>query len=159
LTGWEDVAAEDARVTESTDDRAGLVAALSAIPSRLAAAAEAASPDLPAPGEWTPSEVVRHLIAVELEVWHPRLAQLKAENRPLWPWVEPGPWAGEPDASLDRLLEVYAQARAVTIASIEALDDAGWAKTGTHATFGVLDAAGLMTRAIDHDEEHIAGLR
>jgi hypothetical protein len=150
---------ENAPMTAPIDDRAGLVAALAAIPSRLASAAQAASPEPPAPGDWTPSEVVRHLIAVELEVWHPRLVQLKAENHPLWPWAEPGPWVGEPDASLDRLLEVYAQARAVTIASLDALDDAGWATTGTHATFGELDAAGLMTRAIDHDDEHLASLR
>ena len=38
-----------------------------------------------------------------------------------------------------------------------ALDDAGWARTGTHATFGELDVSALMLRAIDHDEEHLAG--
>jgi DinB superfamily len=150
---------ENGPMTALDADRANLIAALAAVPSRLAVAARATSPDPPAPGEWTPSEVVRHLIAVELEVWHPRLAQLGAEDHPLWPWVEPGPWPGEPDASLDRLLEVYGLARAVTVASLNALDDAGWTKTGTHATFGILDAAGLMTRAIDHDDEHVASLR
>jgi DinB superfamily len=136
-------------------DRDRLTAAVAAVPDRLAAAARAASPEPPAPGEWTPSEVVRHLISVELEVWHPRLAQLAAEDHPLWPWVEPGPWAGEPAASLDRLLETYADARRTTVATLTGLDDAGWAKTGTHATFGVLDAGGLMVRALDHDEEHL----
>ena len=110
------------------------------------------------PGEWTPSDVIRHLIAVELEVWHPRLAQLEAEDHPHWPWVEPGPWTGEPDGSLDRLLDIHAAARAATVRSLAALDDAGWAKTGTHATFGELDAAGLIVRAVDHDEEHLGSL-
>jgi DinB superfamily len=139
-------------------DRARLVARLADVPSRLAAAARAASPEPPTPGEWIPSDIVRHLIAVELEVWHPRLAQLEAEDHPHWPWVEPGPWPGEPGASLDRLLEIHAAARGTTIATLNALDHAGWAKTGTHATFGELDAPGLMTRAIDHDGEHLAGL-
>ena len=29
---------------------------------------------------------------------------------------------------------------------------------GTHTTYGVLDVAGLLDLAIDHDEEHLAGL-
>jgi hypothetical protein len=148
---------ENEPMADQIVDRARLTAAAAAVPDRLAAAARAAPPEPPAPGEWTPSEVVRHLIAVELEVWHPRLAQLEAEGHPLWPWVEPGPWTGERDASLDRLLEVYANARRTTVASLTALDEAGWAKTGTHATFGELDAAGLMARALDHDEEHLRG--
>jgi hypothetical protein len=69
--------------------------------------------------------------------------------------VEPDPWAGQPGASLDELLGTYERARGRTMATLDALDDAGWARTGTHATFGVLDVAGLMTRAIDHDDEHV----
>jgi hypothetical protein len=138
-----------------TEARDSVVAALEGVPVRLAVAARAAEARPTPAGEWTPREVVRHLIAVELEVWHPRLAQLEADDHPRWPWVEPGPWAGEPDASLDRLLEVHTSARAATVRSLAALDDAGWAKTGTHATFGELDAGGLMVKAIDHDEEHL----
>jgi len=139
----------------STDDREHLLAALAAMPARLAAAARAASPEPPAPGEWTPSDIVRHLIAADLEVWHPRLAQLAAEDHPSWPWVDTGRWTAEPGASLERLLAVYGDARSTTVATLAALDKAGWARTGTHATFGVLDAAGLMARAVDHDEEHL----
>lgn len=149
-------AIDNARMSEPTADRDRLLASLAAVPDRLASAARAASPEPPAPGEWTPAQVVRHLIAVEREVWHPRLARLAAEDRPRWPWVEPEPWLGEPDATLDRLLEVYGRDRASTLATLAALDDAGWARTGTHATFGVLDLVGLMARAIDHDEEHLA---
>jgi hypothetical protein len=145
-------------MNDDNGDRARLVGRLAEVPAGLATAATAASPEPPAAGEWTPADVVRHLIAVELEVWHPRLAQFAAEDHPHWPWVEPGPWPGEPRASLDQLLQVYAAARGTTVASVAALDDAGWARTGTHATFGELDAVGLMTRAIDHDEEHLASL-
>lgn len=55
-------------------ERAELLDRLATVPGRLAAAARLAAPEPPAPGEWTPSEVIRHLIAVELEVWQPRLA-------------------------------------------------------------------------------------
>jgi DinB family protein len=137
------------------DGRTDLIDRLRAVPDALATAARAASPEPPAPGEWTPSEVVRHLIAVEQEVWQPRLAQLEAEDHPTWPWTEPDPWAGNPGATLDELLATYAAVRGRTMAMLDALDDAGWARTGTHATFGVLDVAGLMVRAIDHDDEHL----
>jgi len=138
-----------------TEPHLALLGRLAAFPARLASAAQAASPEPPAPGEWTPSDIVRHLIAVEREVWHPRRAQLGAEDHPTWPWAEPDRWTGNPDATLDDLLVTYAADRASTMATLDALDDAGWARTGTHATFGVLDVAGLMDRAIDHDEEHL----
>lgn len=138
-----------------TDRRADLVDRLRAVPDALATAARAASPEPSAPGEWTPSDVVRHLIAVEESVWQPRLAQLEAEDHPAWPWTEPEPWAGNPGAPLDDLLATYAIARGRTMTTLDRLDDAGWARTGTHATFGVLDVAGLMIRAIDHDDEHL----
>jgi hypothetical protein len=139
-------------------DRADVLARLGRMPDRLSTVARAASPGPPAPGEWTPADVVRHLITVEFEVWHRRLAQLAAEEHPHWPWAEPDRWTGEPGASLDRLLEVYGEARGATVATLSALDVAGWARTGTHATFGVLDVAALMTKANDHDDEHIASL-
>jgi hypothetical protein len=141
-----------------TAERRALLERLGASPGRLAAAARAAPPEPPAQGEWTPSDVVRHLIAVEEEVWQPRLAQLAAEDRPIWPWAEPDRWAGEPAATLDRLLDVHAGARRATMTTLAALDDAGWDRTGTHATYGVLDVAGLMSRAVDHDEEHVRSL-
>lgn len=131
---------------------------LTAVPGRLAAAARLAAPEAPATGEWTPADIVRHLIAVETEVWHARLAQLAAEDHPFWAWAEPDRWTGDPGASLDGLLATYAAARASTVATIDALGPDGWARTGTHATFGVLDVAGLMTRALDHDEEHLRSL-
>ena len=141
-----------------TDDgaRADLRRRLAGVPRRLAVATRGAA-DRPVPaGEWTPADVVRHLIAVEEEVWHSRLRQLAAEDRPRWPWTEPDRWLGAADASLDDLLIVYADRRGITIAILGGLDDAGWARTGEHATFGVLDVAALMTKAIDHDEEHLA---
>jgi hypothetical protein len=138
------------------DRRRELLSRLRAVPDDLATAARAASPEPPAPGEWTPSDIVRHLIAVEEEVWQPRLAQLDAGDHPTWPWQEPDRWAGSPAASLDDLLATYATHRAATMATLDGLDDAGWARTGTHATFGVLDVAGLMIRAIDHDDEHLS---
>lgn len=148
----------DRRADEAPAAAAHLLARLAAVPDRLAVAARSASPEPPAPGEWAPTDVVRHLIAVEEEVWHPRLAQLAAEEHPFWAWAEPDRWTGLPGARLEELLAVHAAARRMTVATLAELDEAGWARTGTHATFGVLDLAGLLMIAIDHDEEHLASL-
>jgi hypothetical protein len=128
------------------------------VPERLAVAARAAAPEPPAPGEWPPTDVVRHLIAVEEEVWQPRLRQLIDEDEPRWPWAEPGRWPGLPGASLDELLAVHADRRAATTALLDALGDAGWERSGVHEVYGRLDVAGLMRRAGSHDDEHIESL-
>jgi hypothetical protein len=41
---------------------------------------------------------------------------------------------------------------------LDALGPSGWARTGTHDTYGVLDVAALMAVAADHDDEHLASL-
>jgi hypothetical protein len=141
-----------------TPDQRAVIDRAAAVPDRLAAAARAAPPEPPAPGEWPPTDVIRHLIAVEEEVWHARFRQLIAEDEPQWAWVEPDRWMGSPDASLDELLAGYADRRATTIALLGDLARDGWTRTGVHATYGRLDATGLMQKALDHDDEHIASL-
>jgi hypothetical protein len=140
-------------------DPAPVRARLVAFPARLAAAARAAPPTAPAPGEWTPAEIVRHLIAVEELVWHVRLGQLETEDFPHWVWVEPGQWLGAPGGDLDTVLAAHAAIRAATLERLDALGPEGWMRTGTHDTYGMLDVGGLMTVAADHDEEHLASLR
>lgn len=141
-----------------TDQREAVRAALLAVPDRLAdVAREAVDRPVPA-GEWSPTDVVRHLIAVEAEVWHARFDQLATDDDPHWPWTEPDRWLDQPGATLDELLEVHAARRAETVARLDALDDAGWRRTGTHATYGVLDVSAMLRLLLDHDEEHIAGL-
>jgi hypothetical protein len=127
--------------------------ALAAVPDRLAGAIPTAAP-APA-GEWTPREVLLHLLAVEDEVWHVRLRQLATELEPHWPWFEPGLASFSAD-SWDEVLDAFRASRGETVAQLDGLDDAGWAKTGVHERYGRLDVAALMQHALDHDEEHIA---
>ena len=109
-------------------------------------------------GEWGPNEVVRHLIACETDVHQARLADLDRSPNPTWDWAEPGPWPGEPELTLTALLERFAAQRAATLATVGALDEAGWARSGTHTTLGAFDVRGLLANAVDHDEQHLAGL-
>jgi hypothetical protein len=135
-----------------------LVETFAGFPRKLVAAARAAA-DRPVPdGEWGPAEVVRHLIAVEDEVWQTRLDHLATEDKPHWPWTEPGLAPGFDGAPLDQILAVYTAARGETAATVRVLDDPGWARSGTHDTYGTLDVEALLRLAINHDAEHLAGL-
>jgi hypothetical protein len=139
-----------------TADRAEIVGRLAAIPERLGEAARSAVGRAVPAGEWGPPEVVRHLIAVEEAVWHSRLRQLAAADRPTWPWVEPEPWRGDPGATLDELLATYEARRRETVAILDTFDAETWGRTGIHATWGEIDVVALMVRALGHDDEHIA---
>ena len=141
-----------------TPDQAQLRDALAGVPRRARAALERlADPAAPSKaGEWTPRQVILHLVAVDAEVWQPRLAALVAEDFPRWPWVEPGTWDGPGAETLDGAIRAHEAVRATTVAMLDGLDGDGWARRGMHATFGELDVAALMRIALDHDEEHLA---
>jgi len=143
---------------QEPSSRGGLLASLAAVPDRVAAAARAAAVRPVAPGAWTIEQVVRHLVAVETDVHQARLRDLATIDEPRWTWTEPGPWSGEPDMDLEGVLLRFAHLRAATLATVAALDDVGWARSGHHATFGALDVAGVLRNAVDHDEEHLRGL-
>jgi hypothetical protein len=138
--------------------RAERLEAFASFPQRLREAALAADGKPIPPGEWGPSQVARHLIAVDDEVHVRRLHDVATHDDPQWTWTEPGLAPGYDGAQLDVILEAFATVRAATFGMYSALDDAGWNRHGTHATFGRLDVDGLLQLAIDHDAEHLAGL-
>lgn len=139
-------------------NREALIGAFACFPERLGEAARLAAGHPVRPGEWGPVEVVRHLIAVEAQVWQSRLAAVAVEDDPHWPWTEPGLAEGFHGKSLEVVLAAFEVARATTTATVRALDDPGWTRSGTHATYGILDVEGLLRIARDHDQSHLEGL-
>ena len=139
-------------------NRAALLETFASFPERLGEAARAGAERPVAAGEWGPAEVVRHLIAVEDEVWRSRLERIAAEDRPHWPWTEPGLAPGFDGMPLETVLAAFANVRGETVRTVRALDEAGWSRSGTHDTYGVLDVAGLLRIAVDHDADHLASL-
>jgi hypothetical protein len=140
-------------------ERDTLMERLATFPERAGAAARDAAERPTSAGEWTPEQVARHLIAVEIEVHQARFRDLATQGSPSWSWQEPGPWPGQPELDLDGVLARFGTIRSETVAGYRALDEAGWARTGRHATFGAVDGEGLLRLAVDHDDEHLAGLR
>lgn len=139
-------------------ERQAILERFASFPGRLAAAAHAARARAVPAGEWGPSQVVSHLIAVEAIVWRARLRDLATSADPRWSQTEPGLAAGLENASLEQALSTFQAARAGTAEIVRALDDTGWARSGMHAVYGRLDVAGLLGVAIDHDEEHVRGI-
>jgi DinB family protein len=153
------VTPDAAGAADAPIDRAALVERFASFPGRLTEAARAAEGRPVPEGEWTSSLVVRHLMAVEGEVWLSRLAELVAGGEPHWSRMEPGPLPGFDHASLDEVLGLFGRLRASTVDFLRMFDNYdGWARAGVHETYGRLDVAGLLRVAIDHDEEHLAGL-
>ena len=139
-------------------DRDDLVERFASFPDRVTHAARVAERRPVPAGEWAPAMAVRHLIAVEAEIWRVRLAAVAVGDEPHWPWTEPGLAPGYDESSLEDILAAFAAARAGTVDIVHALDDAGWARAGIHATYGRLDVAGLLRLAVDHDTEHLEGI-
>ena len=149
------VSAEEALLTALHD----LLDRLSSSAGDIVAAAGVAPRTGGTPNGWTTIEVVGHLHAVEVDVWQVRLRSLEVESDPWWDWTEPGTGLAEDAVSLDELCIRFSEARTQTVATLRHLDPTGWQRTGRHATFGALDVAGLMERALEHDLEHLRGLR
>lgn len=135
-----------------------LVETFAGFPDRFAIAARAARIRAFPNGEWGPSEIGRHLIAVEREVWWTRFASILEEDEPHWSWMEPGLEPDLENATLDEVLARHADARAHSVSILDGFDEAAWARTGTHDIYGVLDVVGLLRIVTNHDAEHLASL-
>ena len=138
--------------------RAELVETFKTFPDRFARHARAATTRASVAGEWGPSEIGRHLIAVEREVWWTRFASILEEDEPHWHWMEPGLEPSLDRATLDEVLARHAEVRAHSVAILGSFDEAAWARTGRHDTYGILDVVGLLRIVTDHDAEHLASL-
>jgi hypothetical protein len=138
--------------------RGALAGRLIGAPARIRRAAIAAERAAPTPGQWSAQEIVLHLVAVESEVFQRRLRDLGEVESPDWTWVEPGPAPKADSETLAESLVRFSAARLATLDWVAGLDLFDWQRAGHHATLGVLDVAGLLELAADHDKQHLAAL-
>jgi hypothetical protein len=149
---------QDRRRVTTEWQRTGLLATFAGFPARVADAIhETAGTPIP-PGEWGAAENVRHLIAVERLVWHVRFVEVLTRADAHWSWKEPGQEPGMDDVTIDDIVSAFAAVRAETVATVRGITDDDWTRSGTHDSYGVLDVAGLVRLAIDHDAEHLRGI-
>ena len=112
----------------------------------------------PAPGEWSPTEVLCHLRDVEREVNLPRLRTILASPNPFIPGQDTDPWALERAYQLQDCLEAqsdFLDARLELLALLAALSEADWERSARHAIFGPTRLAELVNIIAGHDRLHV----
>lgn len=115
---------------------------LAEAPGRIAAStAGVASARLraaPAPGEWSPTEVLAHLRACA-DVWGTGIARMLAEDLPTIRAVSPRTWVhgtDYPELEYAPSLRAYTEQRAALLAVLEPLPPEGWSRAATVAGAG-----------------------
>lgn len=132
---------------------------LASTPQALVALLESLPADLwtwsPAPGEWSPQDVLAHLLHVETAVIPVRVRRmLEADGAPL-PSAAPAPAPGVPG----EMLAAWRAAREQNLAFLRTLTPAQLAQGGEHARYGHISAREHIIEWAYHDLEHVRQLQ
>jgi hypothetical protein len=129
-----------------------------AVVDALAGATDAELDRVPAPGKWTARQIVHHLADSEMTSAI-RLRRLLAEDRPVIVGYDQEEFARRLhyDRPIEASLLALRAARGTTTEILERLDEADWAREGTHSesgAYGVLTWLGIYARhAHDHADQ------
>ena len=110
----------------------------------------------PAAGEWSITEVVRHLVAGDRDTFLPRLRRMLGEARPVFDRTPP---ADGDRADLSTLVAAFASAREQAVKILRGLDEAGWKREGVSPSRGPLTIETYATTMDDHDTEHLGQIQ
>jgi hypothetical protein len=114
---------------------------------------------LPAPGKWSPAEIVCHLADCEL-VHGFRLRQTLAEDAPTVQPFDQEKWAARYNGISPRLaLEVFAALRSWNLTLINGALPAAAGRKMTHPDRGTLTFQSLIDTMAGHDLNHLGQLR
>lgn len=111
------------------------------------------------PDEWSPYQVLCHLVNGEYTNWLLRAQHILAgEPRPFAPFDRTGLPAELHGKSADDLLAVFAHMRRDNVAALRRfnLSDADLARIGQHPEFGTVTLAQLLATWVVHDLNHLA---
>jgi hypothetical protein len=112
-----------------------------------------------APGAWTPTDVMRHLVHTERDDWMPRIRMIleAGESQTFAPLDRAASIRGGADVSMAELLDQFARVRAENVAALR-----GWdfsteqlALRGRHPAFGPVTLSQLLSTWAAHDMTHL----
>lgn len=114
----------------------------------------------PDPNEWSPREIVCHLLHSENTVQRPRLERILIEDRPFLPPTQPPP---EPFAipcaeTGSQTTQLFAESRMQTVGWLNTLREVDWARPAHHAIFGPTNLLEMAFFTAKHDRLHIEQL-
>jgi len=132
-------------------------------PATLEALAETIGPDRiavsPAPGKWTPAEILCHLADCEIAFGF-RLRQTLAEEHHVLQPFDQAKWAATyPRITAQQALAAFAAMREWNLILIRNAPPTAATKTVTHPERGTMTFATLIETMAGHDLNHIAQLQ
>ena len=141
------------------------MARLARTPDEIAAALAGRRPAMlgrrPAPGAWSPTEIVCYLRDIE-EVFADRVATILASDEPALPQVGPADrWARERQYERHdptQALAHFRRRRGESLETLIALSPADWQRGGEHPARGRLSIDMLVAHLAWHDDNHLQQL-
>ncbi len=114
----------------------------------------------PAPGKWSPREIVHHLADSEM-ISAIRFRRLLAEEHPTIVAYDQEEYARRLhyDRPIEASLEAFKAARFSTAAILEGMTEAEWAREGTHTESGRYTAEGWLEIYAKHAHNHADQIR
>lgn len=114
----------------------------------------------PDPNQWSPLQIVCHLLESEQQVQLPRLKRILEENNPFLaaPQAPPGPQSAPHVGDGERAARKFADARAQTIAFLETLTPTDWLRPARHSIFGPTNLLEMALFTAQHDRLHLTQL-
>jgi DinB superfamily len=107
-----------------------------------------------AEGEWTPLQVVGHLLDVDI-VYGFRWRLILTEDRPSYPGYDEKAWSLLPRPEPERVLDALDGLRAVNLAMLESLDDRDRERLGVHGEQGEERFDLAVAKIAGHDLAHL----
>lgn len=112
----------------------------------------------PAEGEWTPLEVLSHLIETERQVYRPRLQRILTEDNPVL--VALSESLTRPSAETPRaVLEAFAAERRATLDLLAELSPESWQRPTHHPRLGATTLLSVADLIAQHDRQHLQQIR
>lgn len=106
----------------------------------------------PKAGEWSITEIARHLVEGDRDTFLPRLRRMLTETRAVFDKSAP---PRNDDSDLPTLVAAFASAREQVVKTLRGLDDAGWRREGVSPSRGALGVETYATTMDAHDTEHL----
>jgi hypothetical protein len=136
---------------------------LASTPSKLDSLAEAIGPDrlavAPAPGKWTPAEILSHLADCEIAFGF-RLRQTLAEDNHTVQPFDQEKWAATyPSITADQALAAFAAMREWNLILIRNAPQGSAKRPVTHPERGTMTFATIIETMAGHDLNHIQQLQ
>jgi len=110
------------------------------------------------PGEWTPHQVVVHVVAAESLAFVPRLKRIASEDHPDLPGWDETAWMEETYNSEDDIqtwLDTFDAARREGLDLIRGLSDDDWGRTSRHPAQGDRTLQWWLEYSVTHADDHL----